>query len=87
MTQYIDTLKLYEEIFRTPPPEDVWEIPEERFKPYQFKTRFVNFFRLSSLYSVKQQNPNFMQPSQGVDDSFNAVLVDFPGNEDTYPNK
>ena len=55
-------MKFYKEMFLEDPPDDIWEGTEERFDMKNFSYVNVNIYRLAVIYSLKNNNPDFLAP-------------------------
>ena len=60
---YTDTYSFYSEVFNYSPPADIWEnTPNAKAIMRAQLFRFVNVYRLATMYCMKQIDPNFMKP-------------------------
>ena len=62
---YDKTKAFYSEVFMGPPTEKVWEANAEAkvlMRTQMF--RFVNMYRVASMYCMKQIDPQFLKPPE-----------------------
>lgn len=61
---YLNTLSYYKQMFQCDAPPDIWEDYQTKGQMRTMVFRFVNMYRMATMYVMKKKNPKFLKPKK-----------------------